>query len=49
MREAITICELAEEMAKIYVSALSLGKVNQLPAEAVELEKAFFAAIYGDG
>jgi L-fuculose-phosphate aldolase len=49
MREALTICELAEEMAKIYVSALSIGKVNQLPAEAVELEKAFFAAIYGDG
>jgi L-fuculose-phosphate aldolase len=48
MREALTICELAEEMAKIYVSALSIGKVNQLPAEAVELEKAFFAAIYGE-
>jgi L-fuculose-phosphate aldolase len=49
MREALTICELVEEMAKIYVSALSISKVNQLPAEAVELEKAFFAAIYGDG
>ncbi len=48
MREALTICELAQELAKIYVSALSLGKVNQLPAEAVELEKAFFAAIYGE-
>jgi L-fuculose-phosphate aldolase len=49
MREALTICELAEEMAKIYVSALSMGKVNQLPAEAFELEQAFFAAIYGEG
>ncbi len=49
MREALTICELAEEMAKIYVSALSLGKVNPLPAEVVELEKAFFASIYGEG
>jgi L-fuculose-phosphate aldolase len=49
MREALTICELAEEMAKIYVSALSLGKVNQLPAEVVELEKAFFASVYGEG
>ena len=49
MREALTICELAEELAKIYVSASSMGKVNQLPAEAVELEQAFFAAIYGDG
>jgi len=49
MREALTICELAEEMAKIYVSALSLGKVNQLPAEVIELEKAFFASIYDEG
>jgi L-fuculose-phosphate aldolase len=48
MREALTICELAEEMAKIYVSALSLGKVNPLPAEVVELEKAFFASVYGE-
>ncbi len=48
MREALTICELAEEMAKIYVSALSLGKVNQLAPEVVELEQAFFAAIYGE-
>jgi len=48
MREALTFCELAEELAKIYVSALSLGKVNQLPAEAVELEKAFFTATYGE-
>ena len=49
MREALTICELAEEMAKIYVSALSLGKVNTLPAEVVELEKALFASVYGEG
>ena len=49
MREALTICEMAEEMAKIYVSALGLGKVNPLSAEVVELEKAFFASIYGEG
>jgi L-fuculose-phosphate aldolase len=49
MREALTFCELTEEMAKIYVSALSLGKVNPLPADVVELEKAFFAATYGEG
>jgi L-fuculose-phosphate aldolase len=48
MREALTICELAEELAKIYVSALSLGKVNQLPPEVVELEQAFFAATYSE-
>src|SRR4030042_222360 len=49
MRAALTICELAEGMAKIYVSALSLGKVNLIPPEAVELEQAFFASIYGEG
>ena len=49
MREALTICELAEELAKIYVSALSLGKVNTLPAEVIELEKALFASVYGEG
>jgi L-fuculose-phosphate aldolase len=48
MHEALTFCELAEELARIYIAALSLGKVNQLPAEAVELEKAFFAATYGE-
>jgi len=48
MREALTFCELTEEMAKIYVSALNLGKVNPLPADVVELEKAFFAATYGE-
>jgi L-fuculose-phosphate aldolase len=48
MREALTFCELAEELAKIYVSALGMGKVNQLPPEAVRLEKAFFAATYGE-
>ncbi len=48
MREALTVSELLERAARIYVSALSLGKVNSLPAEAVELEKAFFASIYGE-
>jgi len=49
MCEALTFCELAEELAKIYVSALGMGKVNQLPTESVELLKAFFAATYGEG
>jgi L-fuculose-phosphate aldolase len=48
MREALTFCELAEELAKIYISAQSLGKVNQLPADVVELEKSLFAATYGE-
>jgi L-fuculose-phosphate aldolase len=48
MREALTFCELAEELARIYISTLSLGKVNQLPADVVELEKSLFAATYGE-
>ena len=48
MREAFTICELAEKTAKIYACALSLGKVNLLPAEAAAVEKAYFNFIYGE-
>ena len=48
MREAFTVCELLEKTAKIYVCALSLGKVNLLPAEIAEVEKAFFAALHGE-
>jgi L-fuculose-phosphate aldolase len=48
MREALTFCELAEELARIYISALGLGKVNLIPPEAVEIEQAFFAAPYGE-
>ena len=49
LREALTICELLENTARIYICALGLGKVNPLPAEVVRLEKAFFASIYGEG
>lgn len=45
MREAFTVCELLEETAKIYLCALALGKVNPLPAEAIEVGKAFFALL----
>ena len=45
MRDALTTCELVEKTAKIYLSALALGKVNPLPAEAVEVEKAFFTML----
>ncbi|MBM3118723.1 MAG: class II aldolase/adducin family protein [Chloroflexi bacterium] len=48
MREALTVSELLERTAKIYVIALGLGKVKPLPAEVVELERAFFASIYGE-
>jgi len=45
MREAFTVCELLEKTAKIYLCALTLGKVNPLPAEAIEVGKAFFALL----
>ena len=45
MREAFTACEFVEKTAKIYFCALALGKVSPLPADAVEVEKAFFAML----
>ena len=49
VREAFTVCELLEKAAKIYLLALSLGKVNLLPAEVVEVEKAFFTMLQSGG
>ena len=48
MREAFTMCKLAEKTARIFISALALGKVNLVPAEAAEVEKAYFNAVYGE-
>jgi L-fuculose-phosphate aldolase len=42
MREALTVCELIEKTAKIYIYAKALGQVNTLPNEALEAQKAFF-------
>ncbi len=42
MQEAFTNCELLEKTAKIYFCALALGKVNPLPPDALEREKAAF-------
>jgi len=42
MRDAFTACELVEKTARVYISALALGKVRLLPEEAIEDEKAFF-------
>ncbi|MBM4433227.1 MAG: hypothetical protein FJ025_04435 [Chloroflexi bacterium] len=49
MREAFTVCELIEKTAKIYYLALILGKVNPLPAEVIEVEKAFFRMLQSGG
>jgi len=40
--DAFTAGELIEKTAKIYLLALSTGKVNHLPAEALEAEKALY-------
>lgn len=42
MRDALTACELVEKTARVYISALALGKVNLLPDEVIEVEKSFF-------
>lgn len=33
MREALTVCELAEKTAKVYIYASALGKVNLVPEQ----------------
>ena len=42
MRDAFTACELIEKTARIYLLALSSGKVNQLPTKALEADKALY-------
>ncbi|MFC1963451.1 class II aldolase/adducin family protein [Chloroflexota bacterium] len=48
MRDALTVCELVETMAKVYFCARTLGGVNPLPSEAVETEKSFFNLLQRD-
>ena len=45
MPEAFNACVLTEKMAMIYLRALSIGKVKPVPAEAVEVGKAFYDAL----
>ncbi len=49
MHDAFTACELIEKTAKIYLTALSTGKVNHLPAEALEAEKALYHMLQSGG
>jgi L-fuculose-phosphate aldolase len=48
MKEAFTNCEMLEKTARIYIQALSLGKINTLPATALEMEQAYFNYLYGE-
>ncbi len=42
MRDAFTACELIEKTARIYLLALSSGKVKQLPSEAIKSLKGLY-------
>ncbi len=42
LRRAMTAAELVEKAAQVYVMASSLGKVNLLPPDIVEVGQAFF-------
>jgi L-fuculose-phosphate aldolase len=42
MRDAFTACELIEKTARIYLMALSAGKVNPLPTDALEADRLLY-------
>ncbi len=47
LREAFTASELLERTAQAYYLALSLGKVNLLPEEALQTDLAYFRMLQG--
>jgi L-fuculose-phosphate aldolase len=47
MRDAFTACELIEKTSRIYLLALGAGKVNLLPQDVIELEKAAYDKLQG--
>ncbi|MDM7999485.1 MAG: class II aldolase/adducin family protein [Dehalococcoidia bacterium] len=49
LREALNNCELLEKTAKVYILAMVLGSVTAVPPDMAELEKVFFAGLFGDG
>jgi L-fuculose-phosphate aldolase len=49
MREAFTNLEMLEKTAKIYICVLSVGKPAAIPAEALEVQMAYFDYIHGEG
>jgi L-fuculose-phosphate aldolase len=48
LREALNNCELLEKTARVYVLAMGLGALTLVPADMAEVEKAFFAAMFGE-
>jgi len=49
LREALNNCELLEKTARIYMLAMGLGALTSIPADMAEVEKAFFAGVFGEG
>jgi L-fuculose-phosphate aldolase len=50
MREAFVNCEMLEKTARIYIYALGAGKmIKPVPADALEMEKAYFNYLHGEG
>ena len=49
MREAFTNCEMLEKTARIYIYALGAGKISPVPSDALEMEKAYFDYLHGEG
>lgn len=49
LREAFDNCQLLEKTARVYLLAMGLGALTPVPADMAEVEKAFFAAVFGDG
>ncbi len=48
MREAFTNLEMLEKTAKIYICVISIGKLTPIPAEALEVQRAFFDYVHGE-
>ncbi len=46
MREALTVCEVVERMAQVYLLGRLLGRINPLPSDVVEGEKAIFKLLH---
>jgi ribulose-5-phosphate 4-epimerase/fuculose-1-phosphate aldolase len=42
LEEAVTVCELVERLAQVYILALGLGKVTSLPEHVVQAERKIF-------
>lgn len=49
LREAFNNCELLEKTARVYVLAMGLGALTPVPADIAEVERAFFAGMFGEG